>query len=107
MSWSELDPTMRVVLVVLLAIQLTMMAVALLRLSRTADDRLALLPRWAWVLVIVFGQLVGPLVFLAAGRRPAPVEQAGPTRRDAAVTRAVEVLYGGDHPDPDPGAANR
>lgn len=99
MSWSELDPTMRVVLVVLLTIQLTLMVVALLRLSRTPDDRLALLPRWAWVLVVVFGQLVGPLVFLAAGRRPAPVDRAAPSRGDAAVTRAVDILYG-DRPDP-------
>lgn len=94
MSWHELDPTMRVVVGSLLAIQFTMVAIALVRLPRTTDDRVALLPRWAWVLVIVFGQLVGPIVFLAAGRRPAQVEGAAPVRSDAAVARAVDVLYG-------------
>ncbi|MBK7721211.1 MAG: PLDc_N domain-containing protein [Austwickia sp.] len=102
MSWSALDPSARLVVLLLLAVQLTFMTIALVRLTRTPDDRLALLPRWGWALVIVFGQLVGPIVFLAAGRRPArgqDVEQATPTRSDGAVTRAVDVLYG-DRPDP-------
>lgn len=99
MSWAELNASARVVLLVVLAIQLTLMAFALRRLTRTPEDRLALLPRWAWVLVIVFGQLVGSIVFLAAGRRPARVEQPIPTRGDTAVSRAVDALYG-DRSDP-------
>ncbi|QQS00567.1 MAG: PLDc_N domain-containing protein [Austwickia sp.] len=98
MSWDALDPTGRALIGLLVAAQLTLMIVALVRWHRTPDERLALLPRWGWLLVIVFGQLVGPLVFLAVGRAAEPVPEAArrgdqPPAPDA-VARAVESLYG-------------
>jgi len=60
------------------------------------------------VLIILFINLVGAIVFLAAGRRPAPAVDplatgaAGSTAGSVAVTdrggaaeRAADVLYGG------------
>lgn len=47
-------------------LQLTLMIVALLDLSRRVKTRG--LPKWAWALVIVFGELVGPIVYFIFGR---------------------------------------
>jgi hypothetical protein len=107
MSWDALDPTGRALIGLLVAAQLTLMIVALVRWHRTPDERLALLPRWGWLLVIVFGQLVGPVVFLAVGRAAEPVPEPVPEaarRGDQppapdAVARAVESLYGERPPE--------
>lgn len=110
MSWASLPMPARAVIIVVVLAQLTLMVIALRRWHRTPDERLALVPRWAWLLIIVFGQLVGPLVFLAAGRRPEPA--ADPARRphDAATSHAVrdavDTLYGQPPAEPPTGPAS-
>ncbi|PPK93536.1 phospholipase D-like protein [Kineococcus xinjiangensis] len=43
------------------------------------DDRVRHLPKWAWILLIIFAYIVGPLAYLIAGR-PLPQRGAGPGR---------------------------
>jgi DMSO reductase anchor subunit len=49
----------------LVIIQLVLMAAALLDLRGREKTRG---PKWMWALIIIFGELVGPIVYFAAGR---------------------------------------
>jgi len=49
----------------LVIIQLVLMAAALLDLRRQEKTRG---PKWMWILIIIFGELIGPIVYFAAGR---------------------------------------
>ena len=50
----------------LVLLQLTLMIVALVDLIRREKTRW--LPKWAWGLVIVLGELIGPIVYFIFGR---------------------------------------
>jgi DMSO reductase anchor subunit len=52
-------------LVPLLAIQLVLLVVALLDLRK---QRRTKGPKWLWVLIIVFGEMIGPILYFAIGR---------------------------------------
>lgn len=80
-------------------VQVSLQVLALLTAFRTPEERLAGGKRWIWILIVVFGQLLGAILFLAVARRPAPDED--PLRRedtassvDARARRAADVLYG-------------
>lgn len=89
-------------------VQIGVEVYALVRLLKTPDEQLVFGKKWPWVLIILLINLVGAIVFLAAGRQPAPAADplatggAGTAAGSAAVTdragaaeRAADVLYGG------------
>ena len=91
-EWGSIPGWLQVVLVALVAVQLSLQIYALVVLFRTPDERLMLGKKWPWALFIVLVNLVGAIVFLAAGRKPAAAAVAAqPADR---ATRAAEVLYG-------------
>jgi DMSO reductase anchor subunit len=49
----------------LLLIQLALMVFALIDLGKRQVTRG---PKWMWVLIIVFGELLGPIVYFVVGR---------------------------------------
>jgi hypothetical protein len=49
----------------LIIIQLILMAFCLLKLSK---DTTKYLPKWLWALIIIFGELLGPIAYLILGR---------------------------------------
>ena len=49
----------------LVLIQLGMMIFALIDLSKREKTRG---PKWMWVLIIIFGELVGPIIYFVVGR---------------------------------------
>ncbi len=53
-------------LIPILLLQLGLMAFALVDLNRRDRTRG---PKWVWALVIIFGQLIGPLVYFVVGRK--------------------------------------
>ena len=53
-------------LIPLLVIQLGLMVYCLVDLSRRAKVRG--LPKWAWALIIILGELIGPIVYIFVGR---------------------------------------
>jgi hypothetical protein len=53
-------------LIPVLLLQLALMAVALVDLVRRERTNG---PKWVWALVIVFGELLGPVVYLLFGRK--------------------------------------
>lgn len=52
----------------LLALQLLLMAAALVDLVRREPERVRG-PRWVWALVIVLVSTIGPVAYLVAGRK--------------------------------------
>ena len=97
-------PTAVLVAIALLwVIEVALAVFALVRLWRTPVEQVVTGKKWVWVLVILLVNLVGPIIFLAAGRKPAavvdPVRQngeagvGGAARADRA-TAAADLLYG-------------
>lgn len=89
---NDIDPAMWWILGPLIALQITLMLLALARLSR-AEERVAGLPRAAWAGIIVFFQFIGPLTFLALsrGRREESAEDRLAAPADPA--RTIDLLY--------------
>jgi hypothetical protein len=50
----------------LVLLQLTLMTIALVDLIRREKARY--LPKWLWAIIIVLGELVGPIIYLILGR---------------------------------------
>lgn len=57
-------------LVPLIAVQVTLVVLALRDLTRP-ERRVRGGNKWVWAIVIVFGELIGPLVYFLAGREDA------------------------------------
>lgn len=93
---SELPVAVLVGLGLLAAVQLTLQVFALVQLVKTPPDRVSIGGRkWAWALIIVLGEIAGPILWFVLGRRPAPA--AEPTPGVPVATRAVsaaDALYG-------------
>lgn len=91
------------VIVALVAVEIY----ALVVMVRTPLERLVFGKRWPWVVIILFVNLVGAIVFLAAGRKPlpavdpltAPTPDVPPV---AQAARAADVLYGDTSAPGDP-----
>jgi hypothetical protein len=50
----------------LVLLQLILMVVALVDLSKR--EKVRGLPKWAWAIIIILGELIGPIIYLIAGR---------------------------------------
>ena len=50
----------------LVLVQLVLMVTALVDLSKRQETRG---PRWIWLLVIIFGEILGPVVYFVWGRK--------------------------------------
>lgn len=74
MSNSEIDSILKTVqdvlplLIPVILIQWSLMVIALVKLFK-AEAEPKYMPRWGWALVIVFINLIGPIVYLVIGRR--------------------------------------
>jgi hypothetical protein len=96
-AFAEIPPGLLIPLAVLSIAQIALEVFALVKLIRTPDDQLVFGKKWPWVLIILFVNFIGAIVFLAAGRTPAaavdPAAQPGATDETRAA-RAADVLYG-------------
>jgi hypothetical protein len=89
-------PTPAVIaLAVLVVAQVTLLVISVVVLARTARERLVFDRKWPWALIIALVNIIGPVMFLAVGRRAAPVDvsQSAEPKGDS-LARAVENLYG-------------
>jgi hypothetical protein len=62
-----LDQIMKLLplLIPLFLIQLTLMTVALIDLSKREKTRG---PKWMWIIIVVFVNMIGPIVYFVVGR---------------------------------------
>jgi len=94
---SELPTGVLVALVVYGVFQIGLEIYALVKMFQTPEDQLALGKRWVWVLIIVFVNLIGAIIFLVAGRKPAMVAEPSGAQQAPVMDRArraTDVLYG-------------
>ncbi len=97
----ELPPGLLAALGALVAVQLILIVAALVVLVRTPADRVKLLPKPLWALVILLTNAIGPIVFLAAGRERRAPATTGTTRTTGHPT-ALLSRYGAPVAGPDP-----
>lgn len=78
----------------IVVLQLALQVYALVDVARKPQEQLSA-PKWIWVVVILLGELIGAIVYLVIGRKPA---QAQDTRAEKAAgdraEQAADVLYG-------------
>jgi hypothetical protein len=101
-----------IVLVVLALAELALVIWALVDIARR--PRTSALPRWGWVLVVIFFNLIGPLAYLLVGRRDETVVDEWSARQTvaapatgapaAAIPGEREVGAGGASPGGSPSA---
>lgn len=96
-----------VALGVIVVVELAILVVGLVAWARTPDDRMPPPNKWVWLVLILFIQVLGTVIFLVLRRSshpavdpepPAPSPQA---RRAARATAddTVDLLYGGPEDD--------
>lgn len=103
-DFSALPVGIQVVLAILVAVTLTLDVIALIDLYRRPAGLLAFEKKWIWLVLILFLSLLGPILYLVAGRKPAAHIDAPPSAWSEsspnAAADAVEKLYGPpNHPD--------
>ncbi|MEV4667794.1 PLDc N-terminal domain-containing protein [Microbacterium sp. LWO12-1.2] len=92
---SALSGTTGLMIVIALGLQALFAVIGLVALARTPSDRLVFGRKWPWGLLIVFINTIGTILFLALGRRPAPIADAPPAT-SATTANAVRNLYDGE-----------
>ena len=91
-----LPPALLVAIGALVAVQVGLQIWGLVDLARR--ERVLGGRKWVWLLVILFGEIIGVVVYLAVGRNVPPEAKdplaAAPDGGDRAK-RAADTLYGG------------
>lgn len=94
-AFPNISPGVLAALGALIAVQLGLQVAALIVLSRTPAERITLGGRKVvWVLIIVLGEILGPIAFFAAGRTAAPVDVAAMPVSAERGRDTVDLLYG-------------
>ena len=91
---STLPTGVIVALAVLLLVQVTLDVIALVDLYRRPVARVMLGNKWIWVVIILLVNLLGAILYLLVGRKPAAVGDvpaAAPSMRTESI---AESLYG-------------
>ena len=85
-----------VVLVVLSLAQITLDVVAFLDLYRRPSEQVVFGNKWIWVAIVLLVNTVGPILYLAVGRKPPPVahDAAAPPSPPVRAEDIADVLYG-------------
>ncbi len=90
-----LDTSVLVIVMILWLIQVSLLLWALIDLLRRPSEEIRGGMKWPWLLVALFLNLVGPVIYLLVGRIPPPAPEAQAPAIDADTTqRAVDTLYG-------------
>jgi uncharacterized membrane protein len=91
---SDLSPALLVVLAVIALLELALDIVALVHLYRTPGDQVVGGNKWIWVVIILVINLIGPVLYLAIGHKPAPVREAPVDLPRGRIGDIVDSLYG-------------
>jgi hypothetical protein len=101
---ADLPTGVLVAIVIAGLLQVTLDVIALVDLYRRPVERVTLGNKWVWVAIILFVNLLGAILYLAVGRRPAPAAEVPQASRPTPerAEGVVESLYGrrdeGDDP---------
>lgn len=89
----SLSGTVWLLIGIVLALQTLLLVIGFAVLVRTPTERVQFGRKWPWVLIMLCLNMIGPILFLVAGRRPAPVADA-PVAASSHVASTVASLYG-------------
>jgi ABC-2 type transport system ATP-binding protein len=93
---TSLSPLAFGLLAVVLAVELSLLAWALLDLARRPAAQVAGGNRLIWLVLCLLAQMIGPILYLAVGRlKPAPDDSPGSGAGGEATSPAAEPLGGG------------
>jgi Phospholipase_D-nuclease N-terminal len=83
-------------LLALALVTITLDVIALLDLYRRPTSQVVLANKWIWVPVILLVEILGAIIYLVAGRRPAVLtDDAAPSQSTSVRTENVaDALYG-------------
>ncbi|MDO9556863.1 MAG: PLD nuclease N-terminal domain-containing protein [Coriobacteriia bacterium] len=99
---AALPTAVKIALGVLYLVQIGLEVYALINLWKTPVERIQLGKKWVWVLLILFVNMVGAIIYLVAGKKPVAAvdparqvtaEEPGANRADRAAA-AADLLYG-------------
>jgi len=85
-----------VALAVLVAAQITLDVIALVDLYRRPVDQVIFANKWIWLAIILLVNLIGPIIYLLAARKP-PVltDDSAPVKpKSVASDDIADLLYG-------------
>lgn len=94
---STLPAGVLIALGAVLVIQLTLDVIALVDLYRRPVERVALGNKWVWVAIIILVSLLGAILYLAIGRKPAVPSGGERHARPSSAADVADVadkLYG-------------
>lgn len=95
MQLDSLSTPMLIVIGVFVVIQLSLEVYAVIDILRRPSERITGGNKWLWLAVVLLVNMIGAIVYLIVGRKPAPETGfvAAPVTGDAAQ-EAVDALYG-------------
>jgi hypothetical protein len=93
---SSLPVGVLAILGLVLLAELALAVFALVDLVRRPPARVTFGNKWVWVAIIVLVNLVGPILYLAIGRKPAPPADGAPPvgASGTSMTSVADALYG-------------
>jgi hypothetical protein len=93
---STISTPVLIVLAAIALVEIGLDLVALVDLYRRPTPQVVIGNKWIWVAIILLVNLLGPILYLAIGRKPAPATEssgaAGRPRKQ--VDNIVDTLYG-------------
>jgi len=94
---ANLDTSLVILISVVWLVQVALMLWALIDIVRRPSETIRGAMKWPWILLVLFVNLIGPVIYLAVGRiTPAvPDEPHSALERDK-TQHAVDALYGDD-----------
>jgi Mn2+/Fe2+ NRAMP family transporter len=79
----------------LVLVQVTLQVIAIVQLVKTPAQRVSIGGRkWVWALIILLGQIVGPLIWFFLGRTTEPTDVDSVLADESVRRSAVDTLYG-------------
>jgi hypothetical protein len=95
-SLSTIPTPLLIVLAAVALVEIGLDLVALVDLYRRPTAQLVIGNKWIWVAIILLVSLLGPILYLAIGRKPAPApESSGAAARPGKqVDNIIDSLYG-------------
>lgn len=93
-SLADIPAAVLAILALIVLAEVALDVVALVHLYRTPVAQVVGGNKWVWVVVIVLVNLIGAILYLAIGHRPAPAAEEPGARPPERVGDIVDSLYG-------------
>lgn len=92
---SQLSGPLLWALIALLIVQVTLEVYAIVDILRRPEDQIVGGKKVWWIVLVVFVNLIGAVIYLVAGRKPVELaESSAPRPGTGAAADAVDALYG-------------